>query len=187
MPDRMRIDQAVLDTILNSLTHGVRIVDHHRHIVHWNKAAQDITGFAAREVLDSTCGQTILAHLNEEGQALCDEACPLDATLTDGRDRSGHFYLRHKDGHRIPITTHITVLRDGTGTVTGAVEVFHETTSEAAAADRIRQLQQVASNCAATAGPSACSLSTWTTSNGSTTAGATPPGTGPSKSLPPPC
>jgi len=140
----MRIDEAAFHTLLDTVSDGVRVVDRQRRIVHWNRSAEQITGFTAHEVIGSTCGERVLSHLNEDGRALCNEACPLEATLEEGRALSGHFYLRHKDGHRVPIDAISSPLRDSAGTITGAVEVFHEETTQTAAIERIRRLRQVA-------------------------------------------
>jgi diguanylate cyclase (GGDEF)-like protein len=86
----------------------------------------------------------MLCHITEDGRILCTTGCPLDSTLKTGRPHTGHVYLRHRDGHRVPVNATSTPINDLVGTLTGAVEIFHEETAELAAAERIRQLRQVA-------------------------------------------
>jgi diguanylate cyclase (GGDEF)-like protein/PAS domain S-box-containing protein len=140
----MQMDRALFNAILDTVSDGVYIVDHDRRIRHWNRGAEAVTGFSPEQVLGTTCGETMLCHVSEDGRVLCTAGCPLDATLKTGKPHSGHVYLRHRDGHRIPVTASSTPIFDASGAVTGAVEVFHEETAELAAAERIRQLRQVA-------------------------------------------
>jgi len=140
----MRMDEASFRAILDTVSDGVYVVDCDRRITQWNKGAEAITGFTEQDVLGSTCGDAMLCHVTEDGRILCTEGCPLDATLKTGQGRTGHVHLRHRDGHRIPVAAQSTPLRDAEGALTGAVEAFREETAELAAAERIRQLRQVA-------------------------------------------
>ncbi len=140
----MHVDEAVLHAVLDAVTDGVYIVDTDRRIQHWSEGAAAITGFTAQQVLGSTCGQATLCHITVDGRILCTTGCPLEATLKTGKPRAAHVYLRHCDGHRVPVFAHFAPLIDAAGTLTGAVEVFQEETTEGAAAERIRQLRQLA-------------------------------------------
>jgi diguanylate cyclase (GGDEF)-like protein/PAS domain S-box-containing protein len=140
----MRMDEALFNAVLDTVTDGVYIVDLERRIRHWSRGAEVITGFTPQQVIGTTCGETMLCHLSPDGRILCTAGCPLDATLKSGQGRTGHVYLRHRDGHRFPVFAHSTPLFDASGVLAGAAEVFHEETTELAAAERIRQLRQVA-------------------------------------------
>ncbi len=140
----MPMDETNFYAILDAVRDGVYIVDARRRIQHWNNGAAAITGFTAEQVIGTTCGETMLCHVTEDGRVLCTTGCPLDATLKTGEPHTGHVYLRHCDGHRIPVFAHSTPLFDPSGALAGAVEVFQEETAELAAAERIRQLRQLA-------------------------------------------
>lgn len=62
-----------------------------------------ITGFQADEVVGTYCFNNILNHVDGEGNQLCFDGCPLQATLLDQQDRSARVYLHHKKGHRVGV------------------------------------------------------------------------------------
>jgi len=130
--------------IVESLSDGVYFVDQERRIIFWNKAAEEISGYSAAEVMGSHCYHNILTHIDARGKNLCQEGCPLSKTLSDGRFRQEEIYLHHKDGHRVPVSTRVTPVRDDEGRIVGAVEVFVDNSPREAIATRIRELEALA-------------------------------------------
>lgn len=112
--------------LLDSLYDGVYIVDINRHIVYWNKGAEDITGHLSSEVTGKWCGDNILNHIDEHGVLLCRSACPLQRSLKTGEKIAAKVYPKHKDQHRFPVETHINVIRNEEGTIIGGIEVFRD-------------------------------------------------------------
>ena len=109
--------------IINNLSDGVYFVDLDRRITFWNKAAEEITGYKEEELIGRYCQSNLLNHIDREGRPLCSVGCPLYATTLDGKQRSDEVFLRHKEGHRIPIIVNIFPIREN-GEVVGAVEIF---------------------------------------------------------------
>ncbi|MBN1433835.1 sensor domain-containing diguanylate cyclase [Candidatus Fermentibacterales bacterium] len=129
--------------LLDTLFEGAYILDPDRTIWHWNRAAETITGFAANEVVGSSCARRILAHTDEDGNLLCDSGCPITRALETGEIQNCRMYLRHKNGHRLPVQVRaVPVYRDQK--VIGAVEFFHEANSVSAARQRLRELEKLA-------------------------------------------
>jgi diguanylate cyclase (GGDEF)-like protein/PAS domain S-box-containing protein len=130
--------------LLNGLHDGVYFVDQDRRITYWNRGAERISGFESSEVMGLRCSDNVLMHINEEGDALCRTACPLAHTLDDGQVREAEVYLKHKDGHRVPVFMRVSPLQDANGQVIGAVESFSDNSSNAALLQRIENLQRMA-------------------------------------------
>jgi len=63
-------------------------------------------------------------HLDSEGSPLCQGSCPAAKTVIDGRDREAQIFLRHKEGYRLPVLVRVSPVRDETGTIIGAAEIF---------------------------------------------------------------
>lgn len=116
----------VYNNMLNHIYEGIYFVDVDRKITFWNKGAETITGFTADEMVGSHCFDNKLNHVDEFGTKLCFNGCPLHLTIEDGKDRTTHLYLHHKDGHRVPVQVKtIPLVEDGV--ILGAVEIFiHE-------------------------------------------------------------
>ena len=109
--------------IINNLNDGVYFVDTERRITFWSKGAERISGFTAEEMLGRLCHDNILSHIDSEGRPLCLVGCPLYATMIDGKQRMHEVFLRHKEGHRVPIHVNIFPMLEK-GKTLGAIEVF---------------------------------------------------------------
>jgi len=130
--------------IINGLTDGLYIVDQEKKIVLWNQAAERISGFPSAEVLGRSCSENILCHTDETGINLCSNGCPLLATMINGTSHEGEIFLHHKNGHRVPVSVHITPLCDSRGRVIGGVETFSDNSNKKADALRLRELEKLA-------------------------------------------
>lgn len=113
-------------TILDNLTNGVYFVNRERQITFWNQAAEDITGYSREEMQGRFCAESLLEHVDKEGNPLCIVGCPLYETMEDGARRQDEVLVRHKKGHRIPIiVTAIPIYSDeNKDEIVGAVELF---------------------------------------------------------------
>lgn len=110
--------------LLDSLAEGVYFVDRDRCVKYWNKAAERLSGYAAQEVLGNRGADKILQHVVMLGGSLCIQEYPLAATMEDGQVREAELYLLHKYGYRMPVVVRATPVRDSSGAIVGAAEVF---------------------------------------------------------------
>ncbi len=109
--------------IVANMQDGAYFVDQDRRILFWNAAAEQITGYKKEEIIGKDCPSSNLNHIDEEGRPLCQVGCPLFATNIDGKTRQERVFVRHKDGHRIPIRVNIFPIRSG-DRILGSVELF---------------------------------------------------------------
>lgn len=137
-------DAAFFRAIVDSLYDAAYFVDPDRRIKYWNKSAERLTGFKSKEVVDKLCQDDVLTHVDGRGTNLCKEDCPLAKTLRDGRRREAELYLRHKRGHRLPVLVRIAPVRDETGAIVGAVEVFSDNSARLSRRARIEELERTA-------------------------------------------
>lgn len=136
------MDENFYREILNSLQDGIYYLDRDRIITYWNRGAEAITGYKAEQVLGRSCRNNILNHVNEQGVVLCNDHCPMAATMHDGNPREVYAYLHHAEGHRVPVQIRSSAIRDDGGNIVGAVETFSKGTSPENTERRIRKLQQ---------------------------------------------
>jgi PAS domain S-box-containing protein len=117
--------------VLNAVRYGAYITDRSRKIVFWSDAAERITGWPSSEVIGRSCSEHILAHTDQAGHELCGHfQCPLCQTLDTGEEIRQPVFLfaRHKQGHRIPVEVSVAPLRNRSGQMTGALQLFRELT-----------------------------------------------------------
>lgn len=134
-PEATSLD-AFHEAMLDGHDQGIYYVDRRRTILRWNQGAEKIAGFTAAEVVGRRCMNRTLDHTDENGNPLCSGLCPLVQAMADGSSRQEIVLLRHKLGHRVRVTVSATPVRDGTGRVIGAIEMFAPVEEAAGPADR---------------------------------------------------
>ncbi|MEA4880801.1 MAG: sensor domain-containing diguanylate cyclase [Synergistaceae bacterium] len=130
------------EQMLNILREGVYFVDLDRKITFWNKAAERISGYRSDEVLGSSCKDNILIHVDSTGRNLCDDGCPLHATMADRGIRMAEVFLHHRRGYRVPVSVRTTPLEDEVGNVVGGIEIFTEISPEENIRLRMEELER---------------------------------------------
>lgn len=120
------MDSDFYKELLDSMTDGVYFMDMNRVVTYWNKAAERLTGYAAKEVVGKNCGDNLLKHIDDQGCVLCVGKCPMKATMEDGKVREANVFMHHKFGHRVPVFVRSAPMRDENGSLVGAVEVFSD-------------------------------------------------------------
>jgi diguanylate cyclase (GGDEF)-like protein/PAS domain S-box-containing protein len=132
------------EKLLDSLYDGVYFVDKDRRITYWNHGAETLTGYSATDAVGRNCFENFLEHVDEQGCALCLNGCPLTSTMGDGQRREAEVYLRHKNGHRVPVSVRVAPLRDAAGLVVGAVEIFTDVSEKKKVERRVGELENLA-------------------------------------------
>lgn len=143
--DNQQEDRDQYKKILESLYDGVYYVDRERRINFWNEGAERITGYPAGKVVGRFCQDNLLQHVTENGKELCLHGCPLLATIQDGKTRESEIYLRHADGHRVPVIVRTSPLRNEQGEIIGGVEVFSDNSSLSSMRQKMRRLEDTVS------------------------------------------
>jgi diguanylate cyclase (GGDEF)-like protein/PAS domain S-box-containing protein len=131
-------------SLLDNLYDGVYFLDRERSIQYWNKGAERITGYSRSEVEGSHCWDNILMHVDSEGKSLCQDRCPAWKTMEGAIPSEAEVFLHHKNGHRIPVSVKVTPIRDETGVIVGAVEIFRDNSEKLASLSLIEDLQEKA-------------------------------------------
>jgi diguanylate cyclase (GGDEF)-like protein/PAS domain S-box-containing protein len=137
-------DDGFYRAMVDGLYDAVYFVDTDRKITYWNRSAEKLTGYKSRDVVGKHCNDNILDHVDIEGTNLCTGDCPLAKTIRDGKKRQAEVFLRHREGHRIPIITHIAPVRGDNGRIVGAVEVFADNSACMARRERVQELERMA-------------------------------------------
>jgi diguanylate cyclase (GGDEF)-like protein/PAS domain S-box-containing protein len=140
----MKIPESFYKELLDSMAEGVYFVDRERRIQYWNGGAEAITGYGSRGVVGSCCWDKKLCHVDDAGRALCNDGCPLAATIADGVARRADVALLHRGGHRVPVRVDVAAIRDEAGDIVGAVETFRDETERVEALHHIEELRRLA-------------------------------------------
>lgn len=112
--------------IMDLLFEGVYVADRDRMIRYWNKGAEDMVGYTAEEVVGKQYCKNFLVHVDHKGEQLCNTACPVAATMADGKVVEAEVFVHHKSGHRVPVSIRTIPLMGPDNQVTGVVELFRD-------------------------------------------------------------
>jgi len=140
----IRFSTSLYESLLQNLQDGVYFVNRDRKITYWNEAAEQLSGYSAGEVLGKCCSDNLLGHVDDRGTPLCLSGCPLSATIRDGQPRQSKIYLRHKDGHRVPVSVRVLPMWNGNGSIVGALEIFSDASGKKNTEKRVFELERLA-------------------------------------------
>jgi diguanylate cyclase (GGDEF)-like protein/PAS domain S-box-containing protein len=127
--------------LLDNLYDGVYFVDRKRRITYWNHGAERISGYTPESVIGSFCHDNILQHIGPDGTLLCQNGCPLLATMQDGESREWEVTLRHTEGYRLPVLVRTSPIYDKENKIIGAVEIFSNNQSLMKMKRRVKSLE----------------------------------------------
>lgn len=131
----------VLQEILDGVSDGVYFVDRDRRIHLWNRGAEEISGFPAKEVVGRCCPDDILQHVDDLGTHLCTAECPLSEAMSSGKYQESEVYLHHRKGFRKPVLVKVKPVYDVDNNLVGAVETFCDNTRVYSAEAEIQRLK----------------------------------------------
>ncbi len=133
----------LLSSVIDIIEEGVYFVDLEGRITFWNRGAERISGYKSSDVLGRRCSDNLLRHVDSTGRSLCLEGCPLQAAMKNGRLRKADVFLHHREGQRVPVAVRTKAVRDNSGKMIGAVEVFSDRSERSSLLGELERLKQV--------------------------------------------
>jgi len=106
-------------TVLGSISDGVFTVDFEKRITFFNRAAESITGFKAKEAIGQYCFDIFRANT-------CQDKCPMDAATEGHPQINVRARIIDKSGEQKPICINTALLKDPQGKNLGGVETFRD-------------------------------------------------------------
>jgi PAS domain S-box-containing protein len=113
-------DLAFYKFVIQSLPVAVVTVNADLQITNFNRWAENVTGYSAKEVLGRYCGDILQG-------GMCHMECPL-RTVIDRRDPTVHIEttIMNKMGTVVPVRMSTAALLDEEGNLIGGLEAFHD-------------------------------------------------------------
>ncbi|MGB2601746.1 MAG: PAS domain S-box protein, partial [Candidatus Omnitrophota bacterium] len=134
--ERKLAEEAVRDAkeyaehIFKVIPSAIFSIDLDRRITSWNKKAEEITGYSAKEIIGKKCD--VFA-----GEP-CDKKCGLYSDDVQKPMENRECTINKKDGTRIFVSKNVDILRDKQGNVIGGVESFIDITSQKRSQEMMR-------------------------------------------------
>lgn len=127
------------ELILDNVSDGIIAHDLDRRIVHFNKAASQITGYSRSEVVGRDCHDVFPEHFCGGKCDFCDSSKPVLPS-----DSSRQLELITKNGDKRFVEMHIRTMLDSAGKPTGVMVSFRDLTRERALARRVGDMESFA-------------------------------------------
>jgi PAS domain S-box-containing protein len=106
--------------ILNRIPDGLFTTDQEWRITYFNPAAEKITGFSAYDAVGMYCKDVFK-------NSICESDCALKRAVEEGNDIHNREYsITNIDGKKIPIICSTSAFTDGSGRITGGLEIFKD-------------------------------------------------------------
>jgi len=132
-----------LNQILDTMAEGLFTLDDQGIITSWNRSMEKISGYSAREAVGNTC--TLI-----ECSRCFGKMCPADihkcGVIQHGRTEAKECFIKHKDGHDIPVIKNARLARDENGQILGIVETITDLTELKEIKKRAEEAQQKLKN-----------------------------------------
>jgi PAS domain S-box-containing protein len=126
-----KLDSEYFTLLLDVIDQSIFTVDKDRRIMVFNRAAEEITGYSAAEVLGKKCFDIFRT-------TLCNRDCPLIKTMRSGdRVLDRRVRIKTKDGRLLPVAVFTAALATDDGDVLGGIEIIKDLSS---LEDLIRQI-----------------------------------------------
>lgn len=137
-------DPEIFKALLDHIGDAVYIAGHDRRVLYCNKAASELTGFEAEEIVGRTCHDNGHCPIGHNGRSLCEEGCLLQESLKDGAARRTKGFLLHKQGRRIPASVSVQPIAAADGSIIGVVQIFKDRSQREAARRKVEALERLA-------------------------------------------
>jgi PAS domain S-box-containing protein len=127
--EQLAEEKELLAVTLSSMTDGVIAIDAEKHIILFNKVAEDLTGWSFEEAQTEIVDDVL--HIID-GKTKKAVESPIDKVLGSGKTESGadRDVLVAKDGSQRPVAATAAPIRKDDGTVIGVVMVLRDVARE---------------------------------------------------------
>lgn len=147
------VSSGATQTMLNTLFHNRMLdtlqdvavyLDSDGQILHWNRAAEQITGRQAASAMHCRWTMELMGLQSSEGQPL--EECPLEAVWSTLAPIEMRLSVLHLDGSRRPVHLNAMPVFFGKQELAGAILTLRDTSAEASLEQTVQSLHQIATH-----------------------------------------
>ncbi|WP_020586807.1 sigma-54 interaction domain-containing protein [Desulfobacter curvatus] len=118
-------DVPFLNQILDTMAEGLFILDSQGVITSWNRSMEKISGYTAQEAIGKTCSLI-------ECSRCFGHNCPADihkcGVIQHGKTEAKECFIRHKEGHDVPVIKNARLVKDEDDRIHGIVETITDLT-----------------------------------------------------------
>lgn len=137
-----RGNREFFENLIDQLHDGVVFVDRDRKITFWNLGAEELTGYPTEKAMGQFFN-TLLLPVSDQGKTFREGEYPIAKTLADGQIRNAEVFLRHRDGHRVPVEIKTIPIRDAKGDTVGVAQLFRDNYQKVATREKVEEMERM--------------------------------------------
>ena len=126
--------------LLESMHDGVVFVDSSKKIIHWNRAAERLTGISSKSVLERQWSPSLIQLHDENHAPITDADCPLADAIDSCVQGLRRLTVRSRDGKRTPVDAQVIPVFGPGGTRYGGTLLLHDASSRTTLEERVQSL-----------------------------------------------
>jgi diguanylate cyclase (GGDEF)-like protein/PAS domain S-box-containing protein/putative nucleotidyltransferase with HDIG domain len=130
--------------LLNSMTDAVIFVDPSLQILHWNRAAERLTGITAEAVMNKLWTPSLVGLKDAQGASLNPEQCPVIRTILGSEQVAERCEIKGRTGSDVQVDITVTPVAGKNGTALGATVLLHDASSQVNLEQRVQSLHEKA-------------------------------------------
>lgn len=140
----IRFATSMYEKLIENAQDGVFFVSRDRKITYWNEGAQELSGYTASEAIGKSSFDDFLGHGEGNGKSISTVTDALIEAPGNGKSNETEVYLRHKQGHRVPVSVRVMPMRNTEGNIMGWVEILSDVTASRRVEKRVNELEHLA-------------------------------------------
>lgn len=143
-PQPMTCDAVFQHKLLESMHDAVIFVDNNLQIVHWNRAAERLTGIAASSIENKKWSPSLVSLRDEKERLIDDPECPVIQAIRNGVQTVRRLSVTGRNGQRVDIDAHLVPVHGKNGLMHGAAVLLHDASSRITLEQRVQTLHEKA-------------------------------------------
>lgn len=143
-PSTNTCDAVFQHKLLESMHDAVIFVDNNLQIVHWNRAAERLTGIAASSIEHKKWSPSLVSLRDEKERLIDDPECPVIQAIKNGVQTVRRLSVTGRNGQRVDIDAHLVPVHGKNGLMHGAAVLLHDASSRITLEQRVQTLHEKA-------------------------------------------
>ncbi len=136
------VDALYHGRLLESTSDAVIYVDHNARIIHWNRAAERMTGHSATMMLHQVWTTDLMGMFHENATPITPEDCPLKDVFTSRVQAIRRQQLKHRDGRTLYVNMHLLPVVTTERDMCGAIFLIRDASAQANLEQKVQTLYE---------------------------------------------
>ncbi|MDX1948345.1 MAG: diguanylate cyclase [Pirellulaceae bacterium] len=137
-------DSLFSQKLLEGMPDAVIFVDSSLRIMHWNRAAERLTGIPSSSIEHKHWSPTLVALRDDRSRSISDDECPVTQALRGGGQSQRRLSVTGRGGQQVDVDAHLLPIHGKNGVTHGVAVLLHDASSQVTLEQRVHSLHEKA-------------------------------------------